>query len=86
MHLVREPAHLAAPQSASEEKVHAEKAKKVLQRFPTRCTGTPIDARMSSTHNAASLRSKDVAVPGKKNFSSCPSTGIMVQKRRKGEC
>src|SRR6267378_540818 len=47
--------YCGAAEPASAEQDCAESAKKVLQRFPTRCTGTPIDVRGSSAHNAASL-------------------------------
>src|ERR1700687_2448680 len=47
--------YCGAAEPANAEQDCAESGKKVLQRFPRRCTGTPIDARGSSTHNAASL-------------------------------
>jgi len=55
MHFSREVAHFSAERQVTKEKLAQRKSKKVLQRFPKRCTGTPIDARGSSTQNAASL-------------------------------
>src|SRR5712692_4763967 len=50
MRVSRKATHCNALQGAEEEKV--------LQRFPKQCTGTPVDARPASTHNAASLRTR----------------------------
>jgi hypothetical protein len=36
-----------------------ERRKKVLQRFPKRCTGTRIDARGTSTHNPRNSFSRE---------------------------
>src|SRR6266478_6176452 len=46
-------------QPTSREKVCAEKVKKVLQRFPKRCTETRIDARGTSTHNPRNSLSRE---------------------------
>src|SRR6266513_6166716 len=50
--------YCGAAELASAEQDCAEIAKKVLQRFPRRCTGTPIDARKTSAHNAPSLSTR----------------------------
>src|SRR5712664_2023171 len=54
-HRAETDTYCGAAEPASAEQDCAESGKKVLQRFPTQCTGTPIDARGTSTHNAASL-------------------------------
>src|SRR6266481_4527338 len=50
---------LQSLQPTSREKVCAEKVKKVLQRFPKRCTETRIDARGTSTHNPRNSLSRE---------------------------
>src|SRR6266478_5546356 len=46
-------------QPTSREQVCAEKVKKVLQRFPKRCTGTPIDAHGTTAHNPRNSLSRE---------------------------